>query len=85
MGGGAVEYSCATSRPVPIRWFRNGGSLVSGDGIIVDNDMLTIQNPQTTHSGIYQCSAINNIEEISFNEELQRVWFLEVRDPGKSA
>ena len=76
MGGGSVEYTCeASGTPTPaITWYYNGGVLPSGAEVV--GGTLTIQEPQVSDSGIYQCVAANNLDEE------MRAWTLEIRRPG---
>ncbi len=80
VGDGPVEYRCdASGSPAPtITWYYNAAVIQSGSGgVVVGGDgTLTISAPQVSHSGIYQCFAVNRFGEDS------RAWVLEVLDPG---
>ena len=78
-GFGGIEFPCEVSGiPIPtITWLYNGAMVQTGNGVVISEDgTLTIQEPLTSHSGIYQCTARN-----MFGED-RRDWILEVREPG---
>ncbi len=77
--GPATSFSCAnTGYPATSTvWYFNGIEIDSSFvGIVIDNTMLTIANPQVSHSGVYQCFVSNTVSEDN------AAWLLEVRAPG---
>ena len=77
--GPATTFSCAnTGYPeTSTAWYFNGVIIDSSFvGIVFDDTMLTIANPQVSHSGVYQCFVSNTVSEDN------AAWLLEVRAPG---
>ncbi len=77
--GPATTFSCAnTGYPATSTvWYFNGDVIDSSFvGIVFDATMLTIANPQVSHSGVYQCFVSNTVSEDN------AAWLLEVRAPG---
>ncbi len=75
----ATTFSCAnTGFPVTSTvWYFNGDKIDSSFvGIVFDNTMLAIADPQVSHSGVYQCFVSNTVSEDN------AAWLLEVRAPG---
>ncbi len=75
----ATTFSCAnTGYPVTSTvWYFNGVKIDSSFvGIVFDNTMLAIADPQVSHSGVYQCFVSNAVSEDN------AAWLLEVRAPG---
>ncbi|XP_064396514.1 hemicentin-1-like [Halichondria panicea] len=73
-----TSFSCAnTGFPAPSTvWYFNGDRVDSSFvGIVFDDTMLTIENPQVSHSGVYQCFVSNIVSEDN------AAWLLEVRAP----
>ncbi|XP_064396758.1 hemicentin-1-like isoform X3 [Halichondria panicea] len=74
-----TSFSCAnTGYPVTSTvWYFNGDVIDSSFvGIVFDDTMLTIANPQVSHSGVYQCFVSNTVSEDN------AAWLLEVRAPA---
>ncbi|XP_064396459.1 hemicentin-1-like [Halichondria panicea] len=77
--GPATTFSCAnTGYPATSTvWYFNGDVIDSSFvGIVFDDTMLTIANPQVSHSGVYQCFVSNTVSEDN------AAWLLEVRAPA---
>ncbi len=75
----ATTFSCAnTGYPATSTvWYFNGVKIDSSfTGIVFDNTMLAIADPQVSHSGVYQCFVSNAVSEDN------AAWLLEVRAPG---
>ena len=78
----ATTFSCAnTGYPATSTvWYFNGDKIDSSFvGIVFDNTMLAIADPQVSHSGVYQCFVSNTVSEDN------AAWLLEVRAPGNIA
>ncbi|XP_064396883.1 hemicentin-1-like [Halichondria panicea] len=77
--GPATTFSCAnTGYPATSTvWYFNGDVIDSSFvGIVFDATMLTIANPQVSHSGVYQCFVSNTVSEDN------AAWLLEARAPA---
>ena len=79
VGEGNLAFTCEfIGSPLPtITFYHNGGGISIGNGVIIDNDTLTISSPQVSHSGIYQCIVSNE-----FGDD-QQAWLLEIRQPSE--
>ena len=79
VGEGSETFTCAaTGTPTPtLEWFINGQPAASTPGVTISGDTLSIQSPQVSHSGVYQCFASNEVSEARAS------WAVEVREPGE--
>ena len=79
VGEGSETFSCATTgTPTPtLEWFINRQPAASTSGVTITGETLSIQSPQVSHSGVYQCFASNNVSEARAS------WAVEVREPGE--
>ena len=62
-------------------WYYNGLNVAGLDGVTVSDDELIIFPPETTHSGVYQCSVSNTVEGLITED--QRSWLLEIKTASK--
>lgn len=83
VSGGQVIYVCDYQGiPTPtVSWYYNGAAIPPSSGVDVDGNTVVISDPQTNHSGVYQCLARNT--HAGESREDSRAWILEVRLPSE--